>query len=78
MELFLNGHWVNHKFVPTRHYKEGRSYTATGCGARIPTNYMVFLPSSGKWRRVYCRIFSNSGTLFIGKKHDGSNVVTTN
>lgn len=21
----------------------------------------------GKWRRVYCRIYSNSGTLYIGR-----------
>ena len=27
--------------------------------------YMVQV--NGKWRRVYCRICSNIGTLFIGK-----------
>lgn len=46
----------------------GRSYTASGYGARIPTFYMV--KYNGRWRRVYCRIYSNSGTLFIGQKFD--------
>jgi len=27
---------------------------------------------NGKWRRVYCRIYSNIGTMFIG---DGSQIV---
>ena len=45
--------------------EKGLSYTATGYGARIPTEYMVEF--NGKWRRVYCRIYSNSGTLYIGK-----------
>lgn len=44
---------------------KGLSYTARGYGKRIPTQYMVKF--NGKWRRVYCRIYSNSGTLYIGK-----------
>lgn len=44
---------------------KGLSYTASGYGKRIPTEYMV--KYNGKWRRVYCRIYSNSGTLYIGK-----------
>ena len=46
----------------------GLSYTATGYGRRIPTSHMVHF--NGKWRRVYCCIFSNSGTLYIGKLSD--------
>lgn len=49
------------------------SYTTTGCGSRIPTRYMI--KYCGKWRRVYCCIYSNSGTLFIGRRYDGSNTV---
>ena len=44
--------------------EQGLSYTASGYGKRIPTRYMVRL--NGKWRRVYCCIFSNIGTLYIG------------
>ena len=54
----------------------GYSFTATGYGSRIPTRYMVEF--NGKWRRVYCRIYSNSGTLYIGKKYNGSIVVNIN
>lgn len=46
----------------------GLSYTASGYGSRIPTRYMVQF--SGKWRRVYCRIYSNIGTLYIGRLND--------
>lgn len=43
----------------------GLSFTATGYGSRIPTRYMVRF--NGRWRRVYCRQYSNAGTLYIGK-----------
>ena len=45
--------------------ERGLMYTATGYGRKIPTRYMV--QYGGKWRRVYCCIFSNVGTLYIGK-----------
>ena len=34
-----------------------RSNSRTGYGDKIPTQYMVFV--GNKWRRVYCRIYSN-------------------
>jgi hypothetical protein len=43
--------------------KRNLMYTATGYGKRIPTSYMV--KHNNRWKRVYCCIFSNSGTLFI-------------
>jgi hypothetical protein len=43
--------------------ERGLSYTATGYGSKIPTSYMV--KHLGRWRRVYCCIYSNSGTLFL-------------
>jgi hypothetical protein len=46
--------------------EKGLSFTSSGYGSRIPTRYMVRL--NGRWRRVYCAIYSNSGTLFIGRK----------
>lgn len=50
--------------------KRGLSYTASGYGRKIPTTRQVRV--NGRWRRVYCCIFSNSGTLYIeqGKTND--------
>lgn len=42
----------------------GLSYTATGYGSKIPTRFMVRTINQ-KWRRVYCAIFSNSGTYYV-------------
>ena len=50
-------------YSPMRHHAAGLSYTATGYGDKLPTPYMVRY--TGRWRRVYCRIFSNIGTLYI-------------
>lgn len=52
------------KDSPLWWHARGLQYTASGYGKRIPTRYMVRL--NGKWRRVYCCIFSNNGTLYIG------------
>lgn len=49
---------------PLPHHVRGLSYTATGYGAKIPTRYMVRTIDK-KYRRVYCRIYSNSGTLYV-------------
>lgn len=59
------------KMMP--HHKMGRSWTATGYGARIPTVYMVQF--HGKWRRVYAICYSNVSTLFIGKRYDQTSTV---
>lgn len=45
-----------------------RHHSATGYGRRIPTRYMLWY--NGSWRRVYCYIFSNIGSLYIGKFAD--------
>lgn len=55
------------------HHVAGLQFTATGYGSRIPTEYMIWV--DGRWRRVYCIIYSNSGTLFIGKKYDQTAIV---
>ena len=39
------------------------SNSKTGYGDKIPTQYMVFIDN--KWRRVYCRVYSNSGTCYV-------------
>ena len=55
---------VDCKESPLWWQERGLSFTATGYGARIPTRHMVKF--NNRWRRVYCCIFSNIGTLFIG------------
>lgn len=43
--------------------EKGLMYTATGYGSKIPTSTMV--KHNKKWKRVYCRIYSNAGTCYI-------------
>ena len=59
---------VESKDAPLLWQKKGLQFTATGYGSRIPTRTMVKF--NGKWRRVYCKIYSNIGTFFIGKLSD--------
>ena len=40
-----------------------RSNSRTGYGDKIPTQYLVFIAK--KWRRVYCRQYSNIGMLYV-------------
>ena len=49
--------------VPLQWQEQGLQYTATGYGSKIPTRYKAFV--DGKFRRVYCRIFSNIGSCFV-------------
>lgn len=60
---------AEYKHAPMQHHRAGLTYTATGYGQRIPTEHMI--RTHGKWRRVYCCIFSNIGTLYIGKLSEG-------
>ncbi len=60
---------VESKDAPLWWQDRGLSYTASGYGKRIPTRHMV--RHAGKWRRVYCCIYSNVGTCYIGKLADG-------
>ena len=59
---------VEHKHAPLQCHKLGLTQTATGYGKRIATATMVKF--NGKWRRVYCCIYSNVGTCYIGKLSD--------
>lgn len=52
------------EIVETEWQTKGLSYTASGYGAKIPTRYMVHC-ADNRTRRVYCRIYSNSGSLYI-------------
>lgn len=68
MQATINAVSVPVSHEPMPHHKLGLMYTATGYGKRIPTEYKV--QYNGKWRRVYCCIFSNIGTMYIGKLSD--------
>jgi hypothetical protein len=46
--------------------ERGLSYTASGYGAKIPTSKKVKF--RGRWHRVYCTIYSNSGSCWIKSK----------
>ena len=43
--------------------ERGLMYTHTGYGKKIPTSKQLFI--LGRWRRVYCDIFSNSGVCYV-------------
>ena len=40
-----------------------KSNSKMGYGDKIPTQYLVFI--ANKWRRVYCRQYSNIGTCYV-------------
>jgi hypothetical protein len=56
---------LEHKTKELWWQEQGHMYTATGYGRKIPTTQMVKLPESNHWRRVYCCIYSNIGTLYV-------------
>lgn len=41
----------------------GKSYTASGYGSKIPTEFKVFYRR--RWRRIYAKVFGNSGMFFV-------------
>lgn len=75
----LDAFWtqsVEARETPTWWQDLGLSFSATGYGSRIPTRYMVKF--NGRWRRVYCRQYSNAGTLYIGKLSPlGENIIVS-
>ena len=63
---------LENKIEPMPHHKAGLQWTATGYGRKIPTTRMVKLPGGKKWRRVYCCIYSNSGTCYVADRKTGN------
>ena len=63
--MFLNVGGVKcpAKAEPLWFHKKGLSQTASGYGRRLTAPWKVFY--NNKWRRVYCCLFSNSGTCYI-------------
>jgi len=71
--LILSHHDIRdleHKHAPLLHHKLGLQFTASGYGRRMPTEYMVKLPGSKRWRRVYVCCFSNAGTAYVEQGKD--------
>jgi hypothetical protein len=64
----INNVSVISKHTPLRCHTLGLMQTSTGYGKRIATPIMVSY--EGKWRRVYCCIYSNIGICYIGKLSD--------
>ena len=52
-----------------------RSIGSQGYGRKIPVRYKVKIKGSNRWYRVYCCIFSNSGTLYVSTKQNDFLVV---
>lgn len=62
------------EYAPMWFHLKGLQETATGYGRRLNTGYK--LSFNGRMYRVYCCIFSNSGTLYIrAKQYDNWLVV---
>lgn len=66
--FFINGIECRAKHSPMKVHNLGLMQTSTGYGKKIATATMVNY--KGKWRRVYCAIYSNIGTCYIGKLED--------
>jgi hypothetical protein len=54
-----------HKRAPLAWQRAGRQFTASGYGRRIPSEIMVQIPGSPRWRRVYVCCYSNAGTSYV-------------
>ena len=51
------------KSVPMAHHKAGLSYTRSGYGSKIPSEYKTKIGT--RWYRIYYMVYSNSGTPYI-------------
>jgi len=54
------------KIEPLWWQERNLSFTASGYGSKIPTEYKVKF--NNRWMRVYCTIYGNSGSLWIKSK----------
>lgn len=57
----------NAKRKPLYRHVKNLSYTRTGYGKKIPTEWQV--KYNNRWYRVYVCIYSNSGTCYISTKN---------
>ena len=54
---------LEHKDAPLPHHIAGLQFTRSGYGRKIPTIHKVKI--NGRWRRVYCCVYSNAGTCYV-------------
>lgn len=57
---------IPHRYQPPSNPNEGRD--PQGYGRRVPTSWMVRLPGSATWQRVYCCQISNASTCYVESK----------
>lgn len=62
--MFTNS--IDKRYMDVKVTEPPVNRSVSGYGMAIPTRYMV--KYKNKWRRVYCSIFSNIGTLYIDKR----------
>jgi hypothetical protein len=65
---YIDSHKAEFKDAPLWWHEEGRQYSASGYGRKIPTARKV--KHGGKWRRVYVCQYSNAGTAYIVQGRD--------
>jgi hypothetical protein len=53
------------KREPLWFHKRNLMQTATGFGEQLKTEWMIKIEN--RWHRIFCRIYSNIGLLFIKK-----------
>jgi hypothetical protein len=61
--LTVDGRPVPARYAPLWWHLRGLSQTASGYGRRLATPHLV--QYGGRWRRVYCAVYSNAGTCYI-------------
>ena len=52
--------------MPLTHHIQGRTFTTSGYGSKIPSPYMV--KKENRWYRIYIVVWSNSGSAYIISK----------
>lgn len=59
--------YTNHALVSDVRVTDEPRYgrTVSGYGSRIPTRFMV--KYDGKWLRVYCMQYGNSGSVYVSR-----------
>ena len=59
---YLSGTYPT-KTKPLPWQTKGLSYTASGYGAKIPTQHIIKVDN--RWRRIYATCYSNAATMWI-------------
>ena len=71
MYALIDGRRLEVVCKPLWWQERGLQATVSGYGAKIPTRWTV--KHMNRWKRVYCRVYSNIGTLYI--MHKGERLI---